>query len=108
MVMQADKQMARTTKQTRTKTPATPGFAIEIKDDTELGLAILVAEFSDGNYQVIGVVVSISEAREIADSDRRRRMKELERGGTPACPERYTVWAQGLEGDYRQAKRIAL
>jgi hypothetical protein len=30
--------MARTTKQT--KTPATPGFAIDIKDDTELGLAI--------------------------------------------------------------------
>ena len=37
MVVQADEQMARTTKQT--KTPATPGFAIEIKDDTELGLA---------------------------------------------------------------------
>jgi hypothetical protein len=30
--------MARTTKQT--KASATPGFAIEIKDDTELGLAI--------------------------------------------------------------------
>ena len=36
--------MARTTKQT--KTPATPGFAIEIKDDTELGLAILVAMYA--------------------------------------------------------------
>ena len=61
--------MARTTKQT--KTPATPGFAIEIKDDTELGLAILVAEFGDGNYQPVEVVVSINEAREIADSDMR-------------------------------------
>ncbi len=33
--------MART-KQTRTN--ATPGFAIEIKDDTELGLAMLIAD----------------------------------------------------------------
>ena len=96
--------MARTTKQT--KTPATPGFAIEIKDDTELGLAILIAEFGDGTYQPVGVVVSIDEAREIASSDMRGRMRDLERGGTPACPERYLVWAQGLDGDYITAATI--
>jgi hypothetical protein len=44
--------MARTTKQT--KTPATPGFAIEIKDDTELGLAILVAVYAGGGYRPVG------------------------------------------------------
>ena len=44
--------MAQTTKQT--KTPATPGFAIEIKDDTELGLAILVAVYAAGGYRPIG------------------------------------------------------
>jgi hypothetical protein len=66
MVVQGDKQMARTTKQT--KKPATPGFAIEIKDDTELGLAILVAVYAAGGYRPIGVAVSISEAREIAES----------------------------------------
>jgi hypothetical protein len=92
----------------QTKTPVTPGFAIEIKDDTELGLAILVAEFGDGNYQPVGVVVSINEAREIAGSDMRGRMRDLERGKTPACPERYLVWAQGISGNYRQAKKIAL
>jgi hypothetical protein len=96
--------MARTMKQT--KTPATPGFAIEIKDDTELGLAILVAEFGDGNYQPVGVVVSINEAREIADSDMRGRMRDLEHGKTPACPERYLVWAQGLNGEYITATTI--
>ncbi len=96
--------MARTTKQT--KPPVTPGFAIEIKDDTEVGLAILVAEFGDGNYQPVGVVVSINEAREIADSDMRGRMRDLERGKTPACPERYLVWAQGLEGEYITAATI--
>src|ERR1039457_2993990 len=46
MVLQGDKQMARTTKQT--STPATPGFAIEIKDYTKLGLAILVVVIAPG------------------------------------------------------------
>src|SRR5450759_1642344 len=104
MVVQGDNQMARTTKQT--KTPVTPGFAIEIKDAAELGLAILVAEFGDGNYQPVGVVVSINEAREIADSDMRGRLRDLEAGKTPACPERYMVWAQGIEGEYIIAATI--
>jgi hypothetical protein len=95
--------MART-KQTRTN--ATPGFAIEIKDDTELGLAMLIADLGDGHYQPIGVVVSINEAREIAASDMRGRMRDLEAGDTPACPEGYVVWAQGLEGTYREVKRL--
>ena len=103
MVVQGDTEMARTTRQT--KTPARPGFAIEIKDDTELGLAILVAEFADGEgtggYQPVAVVVSINEAREIVESDMRVRMRDLEAGKTPACPERYMVWAQGIGGDYR-------
>jgi hypothetical protein len=91
--------MART-KQSRTN--ATPGFAIEIKDDTELGLAMLIADLGGGHYQPIGVVVSIDEAREIAASD----MRDLEAGKSPACPESYVVWAQGLDGDYREAKRL--
>jgi hypothetical protein len=69
MVVQGEQQMARTTKQS--KTPATPGFAIELKDNTELGLTILIAEFGDGNYKPVAVVVSINEAREIASSDMR-------------------------------------
>ena len=88
------------------KTPATPGFATEFKDDTDLGMAILVAEFGDGHYEPVAVVVSINEARELADGDMRGRMRRLERGGTPACPEHYIVWAQGMDGDYLQAKTI--
>lgn len=87
-------------------TNVTPGFAIEIKDDTELGLAMLIADLGDGHYQPIGVVVSINEAREIAAGDMRGRMRDLEAGKTPACPESYVVWAQGLEGDYREVKRL--
>ena len=51
-------------------------------------------------------MASINEAREIAASDLRGRMKQLERGGEPACPERYVVWAQGSDGSYRQVKEI--
>jgi hypothetical protein len=104
MFMQGENQMARTKEQ-----PAgspTPGFAIKINDDTELGLAILVAEFGDSAYQPIGVVVSINEAHEIAASDMRGRMRDIEASKAPACPEAYVVWAQGLDGDYRVASRF--
>ena len=90
----------------QTATDATPGFAIRINDDTELDLAMLIADLGDGHYQPIGVVVSINEAREIAASDMRGRMRDLEAGETPACPESYVVWAQGLEGTYREVKRL--
>ena len=90
-----------------TPSNATPGFAIKIEDDTELGLAILVAEFADGTYQPIGVVVSINEAKEIVEGNMRCRMRDLERGGEPACPECYKVWAQGLGGEYTTAKEIS-
>ena len=90
--------MARTTKQT--KTPATPGFAIEIKDDTKLWLAILVAVYEGGGYRPVGVAISINEAREIAESHRRHYTGPKIAG--------YDLWAQGLEGGYiRLATPIA-
>jgi hypothetical protein len=107
MVMQGDQQMA--TRRSLRSAPknATPGFAIKIEDDTELGMAILVAEFADGTYQPIAAVVSINEAKEIAESNMRYRMRDLERGGAPACPECYKVWAQGLGGEYITAREIS-
>ena len=84
----------------------TSAKTIEIKDDANLGFAMLIAGFGEGNYQPVAAVASINEAREIAASDLRRRMKHLERGGEPACPERYVVWAQGPDGGYRQVKEI--
>src|ERR1039458_8461137 len=74
-----DKQMARTTKQT--KTPATSGFAIEIKDDTELGLAILVAVYAGGGYRPIGWRSA---------SARRARSRKATGATTPAPPSRST------------------
>ena len=79
---------------------------IEIQADANLGIAMLIAEFGEGNYQPVAAVSSINEAREIAASDMRARAKELERGGEPACPERYVVWAQGSDGSYRRVREI--
>ena len=55
-----------------------------------------------------GVVVSINEAREIADSNMQHRMRTMERGGDAACPECYKVFAQGIGGGYILAKEILL
>jgi hypothetical protein len=50
----------------------------------------------------------VNEGREIAHSYMRSRMKDPERGVTPACPGRYLVWTQGIDGDCRVAKEIRL
>ena len=96
--------MKPTRKQTRTN--ATPGLAIEIKGDSELCGGVLIAEMEGGSYEPVGLVISVNEAIEIAQGDMRYRMNQLERGGTPACPEEYVVWARGLDGDCKVAKRF--
>ena len=63
---------------------ATLGFAIEIKDETELGLAILIAVYAASGYRPVGVAVSISEAREIAERQWRHY--------TGAAIEKYELW----------------
>jgi hypothetical protein len=89
---------------TKKQPAATPGFAIPLTETTNLGLAMLIAESEDGQYEPVGVVASISEAREIAASDLKGRMRHLERDQDPGlCPYSYKVWANGINGDYRVA-----
>ncbi len=76
------------------------GFAIEIKPDTDLRMGILIAEYEGGAYEPIAVVATVNEAREIAQSSMRGRMRRLERGEEVACPETYKLWAPGLRGRY--------
>jgi hypothetical protein len=85
--------------------PATPGFAIQILPDTELGLAMLIAEDEEAEYQEpVAVCATINEAKEVAAADFRSRMKSLEAGEEPGiCPYEYKLWARGLEGRYRIA-----
>ncbi len=83
---------------------ATPGFAILIAKETDLGIAMLIAEDEDEHYEPIGPVASVNEAYEIADSNLRSKRREMERGGDPGlCPYAYRVWAAGIEGTYRTA-----
>ena len=92
--------MARTGKQTKTYN----GFAIPLKPDTELGLAMLIAEDEDGHYEPVAVAATINEAKEIAESDLRGRMRGIERGDDPRiCPYTYKLWARGIDGDYHIA-----
>jgi hypothetical protein len=75
-----------------------------LTESTQLGLAMLIAEDEEGRYEPVAVVASIGEAREIAASDLRGRMRSLERGEDPGlCPYEYKVWANGIDGCYRIA-----
>lgn len=77
------------------------GFAFPLKPDTDLGLAMLIAEGEDGQHQPIAVVGTISEAREAANSDLRGRLRGAELGeDVGICPIRYKVWARGVGGSY--------
>lgn len=91
----------------QTRTNATPGFAIEIKDDTELSSGMLIAEDEEGHYEPVGCVINISEGREIAESNMQHRRRQLERGNDPGlCPYCYKIWARGIDGNLHVAAEI--
>jgi hypothetical protein len=85
-------------KPTKNQPNVTPGFAIRLTDETDLGIAVLIAEDDAEAYLPLGPVSTIAEGREIARQDLRHRMQEIERGGEPFCPSVYKVWARGLHG----------
>jgi hypothetical protein len=82
------------------------GFAVEITDSTDLGLAMLIAESEDGHYEPIAVVANVREAREVARRDFRDRMRRPEHPGERMCPHTYKVWARGIDGEQRIACEI--
>ena len=95
--------MAPNRKQTKTYN----GFAIPLQPDTNLGLAMLIAEDEEGHHEPVAVASTINEAKEIAESDFRGRRRRLERGEDPGlCPYVYKVWAQGIDGYYLLAHEI--
>lgn len=82
-----------------TQTTPTAGFAIELLPDTDLGSAMLIAEDEEGHYEPVGIVITINEGREIAESDMRDRMCRLQSGEDAGlCPRQYKLWARGLWG----------
>ena len=83
-----------------------PSLRSEIKTDTELGSALLIAQSEDGAYEPVSVVSTINEAIEIAQGNFQRRLKDLDRGGASMCPARYVVWVRNLDGDYEVVSEI--
>ena len=61
------------------------GFAIELQPDTDLGLAMRIAEFEGGAYEPIAVASTINEAKELAAADMDARIKRLEPWRAPRC-----------------------
>ncbi|MBZ5625663.1 MAG: hypothetical protein LAQ69_44275 [Acidobacteriia bacterium] len=93
---------------TKKQFPTYNGFAIPLQPDSDLGMAMLIAESDDGQHEPVAVVGTISEAREVAISDLRDRMRRLELGEDAGlCPTLYRVWARGIDGSYRTACEIA-
>ena len=87
----------RTSKQQRAA--ATPGFAIQILRDTDLGIATLIVEDEEGHYEPVNYASSLGEGFEMAKEDLRNRRRKLEADKDPGlCPSEYKVWARGLEG----------
>jgi hypothetical protein len=85
------------------------GFAIPLQPDTDLGLAMLIAEDDDRNCQPVAVVSTINEAKELAECDLRERMRKTERGQNACiCPIRYKLWARGIDGEYLVATTIEI
>ena len=71
-----------------------------VEADADLGIAMLIAETEEGQYEPNGPVATINEAIECARHDMASRMRDLELGGEPACPAIYKVWSRDYEGEY--------
>jgi len=83
----------------RDRAAATPGFAIQILRDTDLGIATLIVEDEEGHYEPVNYASSLGEGFEMAKEDLRNRQRKLEADQDPGlCPWEYKVWARGLEG----------
>ncbi len=95
--------MALTKKQTKSYN----GFAIPLQPDTELGLAMLIAEDEEGRSEPVAIASTIREATELARTDWRARINRLERGEDPGlCVDVYKLWARGIDGQFHIAVEI--
>src|SRR5258708_1421738 len=77
----------------RGRAAATPGFAIRILRDTDLGTATLIVEDEEGRYEPINYAASLAEGFEMAKDDLRLRqtrlMKDVDPGLCPLCRARH-------------------
>jgi hypothetical protein len=94
-----ERNKARSLKAAFDRAAATPGFAIKILRDTDLGIATLIVEDEEGHYEPANYASSLAEGFEMAREDLRLRQTRLENDEDPGlCPWQYKVWARGLDG----------
>jgi len=65
--------------------------------DTELGLAMLIAEDEEGHHEPSPVASTINEAKEIAESDLRSRMRRIELEKIGDLPVHLQGLARGID-----------
>ena len=92
--------MEQNTNNLKTASMKSGHFSCSLTNNTELGLAVLMAEFDDGSVDILSVVGTIAEAIELANEDRSERMDNIV-NFQPA--ETYRVDARGIEGRYHTA-----
>jgi hypothetical protein len=80
------------------------GFAVQLGPDTELGVAMLIAEDAKGQTRPIGIASTIAEAKEIATHNMHCRTHGNQ--GDDFLPARYKLWARGIAGEYRLAATL--
>lgn len=74
----------------------TPGFAIKILPDTDLGTGVLIVEYKNRMYEPVNFASTINEAFGMANDD--LRLRQMPAAGTALWPPVYNFWARGLEG----------
>ncbi len=79
----------------------TKGLSFPIQPNKQLGLAMLIVEDEERNYEPVATVSTIGEAREIAAYNLEMRLQQTEQGEDVLCPFRYKVWAQGGGGTFQ-------
>ena len=77
-------------------------IAIQIAETTDLGIAMLIAEFNTGEYFPVSAVGNLREAREIAQ----QHFNDVTR--SRAKKPQYRVWARGWKGAYESVAEIDL
>lgn len=77
-----------------------------VRDARGLGLVILVAEGAGGAYEPVAVVGTVREAIEVSHDDLAGRMRRVEAGDDPLCPELYVLWSRNQEGAYRRRAEL--
>jgi hypothetical protein len=82
-----------------------PAFGM-MKQDLDLGIAILMLHDATGGFEILGPVATINEGIEVARDDFKRRLDALDHGGDPVCPEVYRIWARDHDGDYTIAYEV--